>query len=364
MIRLARPFIGEAELRATQRVLEGGWLSGGPEIAAFERGVCERVGAAHAVAVSSGTAALELALRAAGIGPSDEVIVPAFTYLATLHAVKLVGAEPVIVDVHRESWNIDVEAVQLARTARTRAVMPVDQFGLPADLEALRAACPGLLIIEDAACALGARRGEAWVGQGVPLCCFSFHPRKVITTGEGGMVLTDDEALASRLRQLRNHGRDDQGRFVTVSGNHRLSSWAASLGLVQLGRLEDLVAKRALLAARYHQRLEGDQRLAWQRKPAGVTHTYQTFAVWLSGANASRRSAIIAALAAEGIEAGIATTSASTELPYCKHARCNPGRLPVAHALGESGLALPLHPCLEVEDVDRVCDALEAILAS
>jgi dTDP-4-amino-4,6-dideoxygalactose transaminase len=366
MIRLAAPEIDDDDQRAVAEVLASGWLSGGPAIAAFERAVAERSGVAHGVAVSSGTTALTLALQALGVGPGDEVIVPSFSYIATAHAVALAGATPRIVDVERTSWNIAPDAAAAQIGPRTRALIAVDQFGLLAELEPLREACGTIPIVEDAACALGATDalGRRCGQPPARLTCLSFHPRKAITCGEGGMVLTDDDTLALQLRQLRSHGRDDAGRFCGLGGNHRLSAPAAALGLSQLRRLDRFIATRKRLAARYRRGLEpllASGQLALQGATAG--HAYQTFAAALEGPpDPARRDALIAALRVRGVESGIATTAAHQHPPYAAEHRAD--SLPIAEWLACNGFALPLHMTLEDNDVDRVCDALDASLGA
>jgi dTDP-4-amino-4,6-dideoxygalactose transaminase len=364
MIHLARPEIEQEDLAAVAGVLRSGRLVNGPVVRAFEEEVAAFVGVAHAVAVSSGTAALQLALQVAAIEPGDEVIVPAFTYPATAHAVLLVGAEPVPADVEPLGWNIDPAAVARAITSRTRALLPVDQFGLPCDLEGLAAqltAGPLPTVIDDAACALGAARGAQRCGSGVPFSCLSFHPRKVITTGEGGMVLTDDAELARQLRQLRNHGRDDEGRFVGVGANWRMGEMAAALGRGQLRRLPESLARRQALAARYRRRLAGHPSLQLQRVPAGFTHSYQTFAVCL--APGYPRQQVISRLAEGGVESTIATYGLQREMPYCRLPRWRQASLPVSDRLAQQAVALPLHGGLTLEEIDRVCELLEAAVA-
>ncbi|MBK8481955.1 MAG: DegT/DnrJ/EryC1/StrS family aminotransferase [Proteobacteria bacterium] len=363
-LRLSAPDVGEGERAAVDAVLRRDQLSLGPELGAFEAALAGWVGARHAVAVASGTAALVLALQACELGPGDEVIVPSFTFPATVNAVALVGAQPVIVDVDAESWNLDLDAAAAAITAKTRALLPVDVLGLPAPRAPLRALTQRpdrpLALIEDAACALGASAEGVRCGGDSRLACFSFHPRKIITTGEGGAILTDDAVLAARLRRLRNHGRDDQGAFVDLGGNARLSELGAALGRVQLSRLDVMLAGRLALAARYRQRLGSSEALALQHVPPGISHNYQTFAVFLR--RPGSRQAVIAGLAARGIQSGPATYAVHRQPPYAGQRAAVRGPLPVADRLAEQALALPLHHRLAMDDVDRVCDALLALV--
>ncbi|MCC6747114.1 MAG: DegT/DnrJ/EryC1/StrS family aminotransferase [Deltaproteobacteria bacterium] len=364
MLELNAPDIQPEDLAAVARVLEGKRLLAGPEIARFEAAVAEAVGANHAVAVSSGTAALVLALQAAGVGPGDEVLVPAFTFLATAHAVVLVGATPVLVDVDPRTWNLDPGEAARAITSRTTAILPVDQFGLPVEVEPLlmlrRRDGLALTLIEDAACAVGAARHGRPVGAGPGTACLSFHPRKIITTGEGGMVLTDEAGLADRIRQLRTLGRDGSGRFVEVGPNLRMTELGAALGRSQLGRLPALVERRRALATRYRSRLHGHPRLRLQAEPPGLRHCYQTFALCLGPE--LDRAMVIASLARDRVQAGVATYGVHRELPYRSDERIAAQPLPVADELAARGLALPLHPGMTESEVDRVCAALERAL--
>ncbi len=375
-IRLAAPAIDAEDQRAVADVLTSGWLSGGPTITAFESAVADRCGVSQGVAVSSGTGALSLALRVLGIGPGDEVIVPSFTYVATAHAVALTGATCVLADVEEDTWNLDAKAAAAALTSKTRAILPVDQFGLLADLDTLRqtVAAPtlsSLPLIEDAACALGATAPKASEDTQdgderrcghtpARLACLSFHPRKIITCGEGGMILTNDQDLADRLRELRNHGRDAQGIYHGVGGNYRLSAIGAALGLTQLSRLDTFLDKRRSLAARYRDRLAPfieNGILHLQRPNPG--HAYQTFALSLGGPpNAHRRDSLVRSLSDRGIESGIATTAAHQLPPYRN--TTSAAMLPVAEWLGCNGFSLPLHMGLSDDDIDRVCHALTA----
>lgn len=358
MIQLARPDYASDDITAIAHVLESGHLTNGPVTTAFEHAIADYVGVDHAVAVSNGTVALVLTLDALGIGAGDEVLVPAFSYPATAYAVSLVGATPVFVDSDPFSWNMDAELAQHAITTKTRALIPIDQFGLAARLDQLsqlrRHDGTPLYLLEDAACALGAAYLGRRCGSGVPSACLSFHPRKVITTGEGGMILTDDAALADTLRRLRNHGRDRAGTFTIVGNNQRLSDLAAALGLSQLKRLDEILATKRRLAARYTTQLQNHPLLTLQHVPEGWEHSYQTFALCLS--ETCSRSTILKRLQEIGIQASIATFGTHRLAPYAAVTR--EIQFPVADRLTDFAIALPLHTSMTEEDVDFICRSL------
>lgn len=356
MIPLSRPSLTEADHAAVRDVLASGMLVQGAAVARFERGVAERIGRRHAIAVSNGTAALHLALIAAGIGPGDEVLVPALTWPSPAHAVRLVGAEPVLVDVDPHEWNVRGEALREKRGPRTRAAIVIDQFGNPLRTRELAQTLDGLVVLEDAACAIGSRFEERPCGTFGLASCLSFHPRKVLTTGEGGMVLTDDDAIAERLRRLRNHGQAGVGVFVEAAGNHRMTEIAAVLGSGQLERLDAILEARTRIADRYRGELRG---VLHQRCPEGTRSNEQTFGVVLpEGATASDRDRVVAAIRASGVEAG-ALSYALTRLPSVGRSGDS---CPVAESLVDRGFSLPLHPGLADEDQSRVLAAVAGAL--
>ena len=348
-IRLGWPDVGEPEARAVAEVLETGMLTMGPRVAEFERGIAEACETKHAVVVSSGTAALHIALLALGIGEGDEVIVPAYTFPATANVVVLAGATPRLVDVDPRTMNVDLSRVGDAVTSRTRALIGVDLFGRPLDWDALGAAVPErVALVEDAAGALGARYRGRRCGSFGALGCLSFHPRKVVTTGEGGAVTTNDDALADATRSLRHHGIEPRGDFdIAHAGlNYRLSDILCAVGIPQLQRLDELLARRRELAAGYDERLRDVVEV-----PAaddGDEHGWQAYVVQLD-----RRDEALAALRAEGIEAQIGT--------YALHrlrAYGDQGEFPGADACFERALALPFHTRLTDGDLDRVAEVV------
>jgi perosamine synthetase len=330
-------------------VLESGQLTMGPKVAEFEDGLARACEVEHAVVLSSGTAALHLAVLALGIGPGDEVIVPAYTFPATANVVALAGARPVLVDVDPETMNVRPEAVADAVTDRTRAVLVVHLFGRPARWEEIEAAVPGsVVLLEDAAGALGARRaGRACGGLG-RLGCLSFHPRKIVTTGEGGAVTTGDGELAETIRSMRHHGW--RNADMPVPGlNYRLSDVLCALGITQLRRLEALHDGRERLAAAYGERLEGLVQLP--SADEGDRHGWQAYVVQLD-----RRDEALQALQAAGIQAQIGTYVLHRLGAYRDH-----GPFPGADEAYERALALPFHNRLTDADVDRVAEVLTGL---
>ncbi len=351
LVRLARPDVGEEELAEIREVLESGQLTMGPKVAELEQLLAAAVGTAHAVAVSSGTAALHVAVLALGIGPGDEVLVPAYTFPATANVVALAGATPVLVDVDPVTMNIDPAAAASRVTPRTKAVLAVHLFGRPARVEEL----PDVTVLEDAAGALGATRGGRACGSLGALACFSFHPRKIVTTGEGGAVTTDDDALAERSRSLRHHGwspSDGYDDMPLPAFNYRLSDVLCALGIPQLRRLEELRAKYERIAAGYAERLAGFDLVLPGADP-GDRHGLQAYVIQVD-----RRDEVMAGLRAQGIQCQIGT--------YALHrlgAYRDQGPFPGADAAFERALALPLHTRLTESELDRVAEELDKLVS-
>jgi perosamine synthetase len=352
VIRLAWPDLGEEELAEVAEVLRSGQLTMGPKVSEFEAGLAEACEVEHAVAVSSGTAALHLAVLALRIGPGDEVIVPAYTFPATANVVALAGARPVLVDVDPETMNLRPEAVAEAVTERTRAVLVVHLFGRPARWEQLEAAAPdGVALLEDAAGALGARRAGRPCGGLGRLGCLSFHPRKIVTTGEGGAVTTNEGEIADAIRRLRHHGIEPRGDFdIRAPGlNYRLSDILCAVGILQLRRLEELLQERERLATAYAERLEG--RVALPTADQGDRHGLQAYVVRIE-----RRDEALSALREAGIQAQIGT--------YALHhlgAFRDQGPFSGANVCYGEALALPFHNRLTEADIERVSDVLTGL---
>jgi perosamine synthetase len=349
-IRLGWPDVGEAELAEVAQVLESGMLTMGPKVAEFEAEIARICEVEHAVAVTSGTAALHLAVLALGLDPGDEIVVPAYTFPATANVVALCGLEPVLVDVDPETMNLD--PARIAVGPRTKAILGVHLFGRPLRLHELPEGVP---LVEDAAGALGARyRGRPCGGLGVA-GCLSFHPRKIVTTGEGGAVTTDDERIAASVRQLRNHGwRSISPPDMPVPGlNYRLSDILCAVGIPQARRLDELLAERTHVADGYTERLRHLPVLL-PVADEGDVHGWQAYVLQIDD-----RDRVLAALRAQGIEAQIGTYS----LPLLGAYR-DQGEFPGARRVFERALALPFHTRLSEADLDRVAEALDKLVSS
>jgi dTDP-4-amino-4,6-dideoxygalactose transaminase len=358
---LARPTIGDAEVEAVVRVLRSGALVQGVEVARLEAAFGTLTGAAEAVAVANGTVALELALRVLGVGPGDEVILPAFSFMATANAVENRGATPVFVDIRRDTFNIDPALVEAAVTPRTRVLMPVHEFGLCCDIDALVAigARHHLALVEDAACAIGSLARGRPAGSFGLLGTFSLHPRKIVTCGEGGVVVTRDPALGDKLRCLRNHGSAPGSRpasFVEAGTNARLTDIQAALALPQLARLRDSIAVRSELAAHYLAEIRHPGVLL-PKVPEGLSPNWQTFHLLL--APDLDRDQAISRLASVGIGSNVGAQCMPAQ-PYFKNkygldpARCYPN----AWNAWRQGLAIPMYEALTPADVSIIARAI------
>lgn len=353
MIRLAKPWIGEAEQRAVAAVLESGQLVQGALVERFELAVAALVGRKHAVAVSSGTAALQLALKVLQVGPGDEVLCPALSWPSPAHVARAAGAKVRFLDIDPAEWNSPPSAFRETRGDATKVAIVIDQFGNPARAKEIVQALGSLPIVEDAACALGSRFPESPCGKLGVISCMSFHPRKILTTGEGGICLTDDNRIADQLRMLRNHGQL-RGEFVVASGNYRMTEMAAALGLAQLNRLDDIVGRRRELAALYREALPPE--LEVQQTPEGAESNYQTFGVILPlGVD---RSAAIAAMRERGVEAGLLSFAIHKLGSFAG----NDATLPIAEKVASRGIALPLYPQMRNAEVEQVVTVVKGVL--
>jgi dTDP-4-amino-4,6-dideoxygalactose transaminase len=371
-VPFARPSFGGGEAEAVAEVLASGWLTQGPRVEEFERRFAERVDAADAVATTSCTTALHLALYALGVGPGDEVVVPSLSFIATANAVWQCGARPVFADIDPATCNLDPRAAAAAITPRTKAIIPVHQIGLPADMDAFAELAErfGVAIVEDAACAIGARhRGRPIGSLGFP-ACFSFHPRKVITCGEGGMIATSDPALAERLRRLRQHSMDRSAldrhaaRRVVIEGypehgfNYRMTDLQAAVGIRQLEDLDFILAERRRLARRYNEAFADVPGVALPYDPPYAWRTWQSYPLRVVPDAPLDARELMDALLEEGIRTRPGVMAIHLEPAYA-----DPGLyLPHTEAVAREVVLLPLFPGLEDAEQDRVIDAVRRLL--
>lgn len=360
-IPVAKPLIGTDERNAVDRVISTGMVAQGPEVASFEAEFSEvLVPGAHSVAVNSGTSALHLGLLAAGIGAGDEVIVPAFTFAATANSVALTGATPVFADIDPKTFNLDPASAASAVTERTRAIMPVHLYGQAADMDAFGALAErhDLVVLEDAAQA----HASSWDGRPVgafgAFAAFSLYPTKNMTSGEGGMVTTNDQEFARRVRVLRNQGMEKQYRNEVVGLNNRMTDIHAAIGRVQLTKILEWTAKRRANAAVLDQGLAGLSGVATPFIADGATHVYHQYTIRLSGSTAQERDAFFKALKDEhGVGAGVYYPVPVNRLDsFLVEAD-----LPQTERAAQEVLSLPVHPALEEDDLQRIVTAVTAV---
>lgn len=375
-VQISLPSTGEAEWQAVREPLMSGWLTQGPKVAAFEKAFAEKHSARHGLATTSCTTALHLALAALGIGPGDEVIVPAFTWVATANVVLYCGATPVLADVDPRTFNLDVKDALARVTPRTKAIIPVHLFGLCADIDALQAGLPPeVAIIEDAACAAGAIYRNRPAGSLGAMAAFSFHPRKSITTGEGGMLTTDSDRLAEIANMLRNHGAsisEEQRHsgprpyllpeFNLLGFNYRMTDLQGAVGLAQLSRLEEFIAERAKGANWYRNALRDIPWLRLPAEPENGRHAWQAFVMYVDPARAPLpRNAIMDILQQQGISTRPGTHAVHMLGYYRERYGYTPEHYPGARDSDQHSMAIPLHNRMTDEDYEYVADALHAI---
>jgi len=372
----ARPDIGEAEVEAVAAVLRSGWLATGPKVKAFEEAFAEAVGSRFAVGLTSGTAALHTAYTVLGLGPGDEVITTPMTFAATVNMIEALGAQPVFADIEPVTLNISAAAVEAGVTERTRAIVPVHFAGLPCDMKAIGAiaARHDLRVVEDAAHALGASCPSGPVGSLSDLTIFSFHPAKNITTGEGGMVTTNNEEWAREARTFRFHGivRPSAEALTPLPYDvprpgykHNMTDVQAALGLVQLGRLAQMNRRRAELAELYFELLgEVEELQLPARPPEGVTHAWHLFIVRLRPeATRLDREAFREGLRKLNIATGLHYPAAHELTYYREKYHLHPNDYPEAHRAGRSVVSLPLFPAMSDDDVSDVVEAAKYVLS-
>jgi perosamine synthetase len=373
-VPLTQPVLGEEEERAVLDVLRSGWLVQGARVAEFERRVAELCGAPHAVATTSCTTALQLALEALDLQPGEEVIMPSFTFVASANAIIHAGGIPRMVDVDAQTWNIDPRDAERAINRKTRAILPVDQFGLAADLDAINslASLHQLRVVEDAAPALGARIDRRPVGSISEATCFSFHPRKTITTAEGGMIVTSSDRIAERARLMRSHAAStsDLARhqsaevmieeYDEAGFNFRMSDVHAAIGLAQLDRLPWLIERRRAIAAVYDEAFAGLESVKTAVAPRSFLHTYQSYCIVLTDASPVNRADAMRVFKEAGITTRRGCMAVHLE-PYVVR-RFGLTRLPQSERLAARSIALPLFPTMTAEQQAYVIERVWALL--
>lgn len=371
-IPITKPYFTKDEEKEVIDVLRSGWIVQGPKVEAFEKKIAAYAGAKYAIATSSCTTALHLALLLLGIGPRDEVIVPSFTFIATANSVLYTGATPVFADVAKDTYNLDPEDVKRKITKRTRVIMPVHQAGLAASMQEIVqiAKSSNIFIVEDGACALGSRINGRHVGTFGEIGCFSFHPRKSITTAEGGMLVTNNEEFAKRALVLRAHGmsvsdreRHESKSFINetydvLGYNYRMSDIHAAIGLAQLRKLEFILEKRTALASRYTKYLSEIPYIIPPSFPQGYTHTFQSYVIRLSEDCPFSREQIMAKLFKKGIGTRIGIKACHLEPLY----RNQKVQLPNTELLAKNIITLPLYTSMTQNEQDFVVNNMHKII--
>jgi perosamine synthetase len=374
-IPIGLPSMGLEEWEATKEPILSGWITQGPKVKEFERMFAERHQVKHAIAVSNCTTALHLALIACGVGPGDDVIVPAFTWVSTANAIMYCGANPIFIDIDLNTYNIDVHQIEKVITPKTKAIIPVHLFGLCADINFIKEKFPQLKIVEDGACAAGsALHGKPAGGLG-DVGCFSFHPRKSVTTGEGGMMTTNNDELAAHMDKLRNHGAsisEEQrhhgpkpyilAAFEMVGYNYRMTDIQGAVGVVQLGKLDKFIDERELWAQYYH---EGLKDISWLKTPVipnGYKHGWQSYVTQIDESlSPMKRNDIMEILQQKGISTRPGTHAVHMLDVYANMFNIQPHDFPNAFKADQYSMSIPMHNKMVKEDFDYIIEALHDI---
>jgi perosamine synthetase len=376
MIPIAKPYLTTDEAQNAYDTILTGWVTQGPRVQEFEEKFAAYVSAKYAVAVSNCTTALHLALLVAGIGSGDEVICPSLSFIATANAIQYTGATPVFADVHPETYNLDVHDVKQLITAKTKAVLLVHQIGMPADIDAFATLCQQdhLQLIEDAACAAGSAYKGKKIGSHSDLVCFSFHPRKVITTGDGGMITTSNEEYARRLKLLRQHSMSVNDRvrhlaktvivedYLEVGYNYRMTDIQAAVGIKQLEKLDWLVSERRKIAWQYLEALDNLEYIRLPHEPEGCFSNYQSFSIYLREQCPISRDKLMQQLLNAGISTRRGVMTAHRTSAYQQ--ACHDIKLPISEDVSDRSVILPLFVPMAAQDVEYVIRQLRTILTA
>ncbi|MEM2946796.1 MAG: DegT/DnrJ/EryC1/StrS family aminotransferase [Candidatus Bathyarchaeia archaeon] len=366
MIPINAPQIGEEEIAAVVNVLKSGILThalgSGPMVKRFEEDFARFVEAKHAIAVNSGTAALHMALIAIGVKRGDEVVLPSFTFVATAEAVVMAGAKPVFVDIDLETYNISLEAIEKALTKKTKAVIAVDLYGSPADLKPIREIADkcGLKIIEDAAQAHGATYNGKPVGAYADVACWSFYASKNMTTGEGGMITTNDDTIAETLRLIRSHGEKEKYKSLLLGHNYRMPEIEAAIGCVQLKKLPNFLAKRRENAEKITAKLRSVKNVKLPCEQKGCENSWYLYTIRVEDADRAKRDAIVENIRKEGIGAEVYYPWPIHLMPYYR--KFGKWKLPKTEKASEQVLSLPVHPGITSEQIDLIGETVSRVV--
>ncbi len=374
MIPIAKPYLTEADAQSAYDTILTGWITQGPKVKEFEEKFAAYTGAKYAVALSNCTTALHLALIVAGVAEGDEVICPSMSYIATANSVRYVNARPVFAEVD-EHYNIDVEDVKKKITGKTKAILIVHQIGMPADIDAFKQLCAekNLVLIEDAACAIGSAYKGGKIGSHSDLVCFSFHPRKVITTGDGGMITTSREDYADRLRLLRQHGMsvNDRVRHLSdkvimedhleVGYNYRMTDIQASVGVRQLEKLDTIIEGRRKVATQYLDAFKDISCIRLPREEEGYFTNWQSFSIYLKPECPVERNALMQLLLDAGVASRRGIMTSHRETAYKEYSKDE--HLPVSEDLADRSIILPLYYPMKEEDVAYVIEKFKSFIA-
>jgi perosamine synthetase len=376
MIPIAKPYLTKDEAQSAYDTILSGWVTQGPRVEEFEKKFCEYTGAEYAVAVSNCTTALHLAMIAAGIGKDDEVICPSMSYVATANCIKYVGAKPVFAEVEKDTYNISVKHTEELITEKTKAVLIVHQIGMPADIDAFKSLCDKykIKLIEDAACAIGSSYKGKKIGSHSELVCFSFHPRKVITTGEGGMIATSNEKYYSRLKLLRQHAMSVNDRVrhqsdkiifedhLELGYNYRMTDFQAAVGLRQLEKLDWIVNERRKIALKYISELKNIDCIRLPEEKEGYFSNYQSFSIYLKENCPVTRNTLMQKLLDAGISSrrGIMTSHRETAFKD----EYKSVELPDSEDASDRSIMIPIYIPMDNNDIDQVIGNLKKIISS